>query len=92
MRDQDKIKAKLAKLFDLPQDVLLNLPVISIIGNLNIKVENHRGIIKYTPELVKIKASKGELLITGKELIIEKLSKEKVMVTGKITDLSFDLL
>ncbi|GAB6138337.1 sporulation protein YqfC [Halanaerobaculum tunisiense] len=92
MRRQDKLKAKLAELFDLPRDVVLNLPRISLIGNLKLQVENHRGIIKYTPELIKIRAYRGSLLITGKELIIDQLREEEIIVMGKISDISFDLL
>ncbi|GAB6100252.1 hypothetical protein JCM16358_21310 [Halanaerocella petrolearia] len=92
MRRQEKIKAKLAELFDLPQDVLLNLPMISIVGNLNLRVENHQGIIKYTPESVKIRVYHGQILITGEDLVIDQMKEEGVIITGRITDISFDLL
>ena len=91
MRDKEKIKNKLAQIFDLPQEVLLNLPSISLIGNLNLVIENHRGIIKYTPQLIKVRVYHGKIVILGEELMIESLEEDIVVVEGRITDLSFKL-
>ena len=91
MGRESNFRQRLAEIFDLPQEVILDLPLISIVGNLNLKVENHRGIIKYTPELVEIKIKRGQLIIEGRQLNIEQIKKEKVVVVGKIDNLSFKL-
>lgn len=91
MGEEVDFRQRLAEIFDLPQEVILDLPLISIVGNLNLKVENHRGIIKYTPELVKLRIKRGQLIIEGRQLNIKQIKKEKVVVVGKIDNLSFKL-
>ena len=89
--EQDKIKSKLAKIFDLPPDVVLNLPVIYLTGSLSMIIENHKGIDKYRTELIKIKVKKGYIIIEGADLRLDYLSEHKIEVIGQIKELNFDL-
>ena len=88
--EQDKIKTKLAKVFDLPQDVVLNLPVINLTGSLSLVLENHQGINKYDHNSIEVKVNQGSILIQGEELKIEYLSEKKIAILGQIKELSLD--
>ena len=88
--EQDEIKMKLAKIFDLPQDVILNLPVIYLTGSLSLVLENHQGIYKYTTEVIKIKIKEGYIVIHGLDLKLDYLSENKIAVIGQIKQLNFD--
>lgn len=88
--EQDKIKTKLAKIFDLPQDVVFNLPLIYLTGALNLVLENHTGIQKYTTEVIKIEVECGYIIIHGVDLKLESLSETKITVIGQIKQLNFD--
>ncbi|WP_035571101.1 sporulation protein YqfC [Halonatronum saccharophilum] len=83
-------KGKVSQFFDLPEDVVLNLPKISMVGNLNLIVENHRGIIKYTPELVKIRVYSGQVIIEGEGLIIESMEEEVISIKGEVIEVGFN--
>ena len=85
----ESIKEKIANLFELPKDVVLDLPRISIIGNLELNIENHRGIIEYEQEIIRIRIQDGQVIISGKELIIESLTKSEVGIKGYIKDVTF---
>ncbi len=91
MENFDKVKEIFSKVFDLPQDVVLNLPRISVIGNLEILIENHRGIIKYEDNYIKVRVHRGYLIIKGEDLFIQQVEQRLMIITGHITDLSFDL-
>ncbi|TDX51067.1 sporulation protein YqfC [Orenia marismortui] len=91
MGKKDKAKEVFAKVFELPQEVVLNLPRISLTGNLQIEIENHRGIIKYNSDFIKVRVYHGQIIIKGEKLIIESLEKDILRIEGKITDLSFKL-
>lgn len=84
------IKEKFANLFDLPKDVVMDLPRIFTIGNLELKLENHRGIIVYEKELVKVRIYDGQVIISGQELMIERLTKEEIRIKGQIKDITFN--
>ena len=91
MGKQENFKTRISRIFDLPQDVILNLPKLSLTGNLDLVIENHRGIIKYTTESVKIRVYHGQVIVGGAELMIESIESDILAVTGQIADLSFKL-
>ncbi|MBM7556239.1 sporulation protein YqfC [Halanaerobacter jeridensis] len=88
--EQDEIKTKLVKIFDLPQDVVFNLPVICLTGSLSLVLENHQGIHKYTTEVIKIKVKNGYIVIQGLNLKLDYLSEKKIAVIGQVKQLNFD--
>lgn len=83
-----RIKRKLHKLsaswLDMPQDVVFELPRITLIGDRQLYIENHRGVINFTNEVLRLSLSKGELEVRGKELIIRTIWTDEVFVEGII--------
>ena len=78
-----------ARLFDLPPDVVFDLPRITMIGNRQLYIENHRGVLHFSPELLKLAVSKGELEIRGSHLSIRAILPEEVMIEGIILELKY---
>lgn len=39
------LRSELADFFELPKDILLDLPRLTLLGNLRLVIENHRGLI-----------------------------------------------
>lgn len=81
---------KLAGLLDIPQDIVLDLPRITMLGNKQLLIENHKGIIEYTPSLVRIKLSQGELIVRGADLTLGNLQVEQILVEGTVRDIQYD--
>ena len=78
------IQQKLGKALDIPNDIILDLPKINLMGNIQFYLENHRGIIEYTPEKVRISVSIGEVEVKGSALMIRTISKDDVRLDGLI--------
>ncbi|WP_094606241.1 hypothetical protein SPSIL_026570 [Sporomusa silvacetica DSM 10669] len=81
----------LAGLLEIPQDIVMDLPRITMLGNKQLLVENHKGIIEYTPSLVRIKLSQGELLIYGQTLTLGNLQAEQILVEGVVQKVNYDI-
>lgn len=79
-----KVKEAVATVFELPREVILDLPRLTLIGNLQLTVENHRGLMEYTPERICIAVHAGRLEITGQGLRIGSVYREELIVTGRI--------
>ncbi|NLY51862.1 MAG: sporulation protein YqfC [Firmicutes bacterium] len=75
--------------FELPADVVLNLPRITITGNVQLLMENHKGIISYDPEKIRIRTQHGEVAITGTKLKIDSLFASEVRINGHIHGIEF---
>lgn len=86
-KDRKKKMEFLADYLELPKDLMLDLPRITLLGNLQLIIENHRGIIEYTKERIRISTSLGELLIDGEGLILRNIFPDEIAVDGKITSL-----
>ena len=82
---------RLAGILEIPQDIVLDLPRITMLGNQQLLVENHKGIIEYTPSLVRIKLNQGELMIFGKGLMLSNLQIEQILVEGTVGEIKYDI-
>ncbi|GAA4858287.1 sporulation protein YqfC [Paenibacillus vulneris] len=78
-----------AKLLDLPQDVVLDLPRMTLIGNMQLYIENHRGVLHFSNELMRLALNKGSLEVRGKQLVIRAILTEEVFIEGVIEDVKF---
>jgi sporulation protein YqfC len=82
---------KLAGILDIPEDIVLDLPRITMLGNQQILIENHKGIIEYTTTFVRIKINKGHLLINGRDLALGNLQMEQILVEGTVEEVKYEV-
>ncbi|MBQ3509664.1 MAG: sporulation protein YqfC [Peptococcaceae bacterium] len=81
----------LSRLMEIPKDMVLNLPRVSLFGNLQCCVENHQGILQYTPEQIGLQTGKYRIYIDGQELVITSLSAETIYIEGKIGQVRYEI-
>ncbi len=79
-----KLRQELAEILELPLDVSMDLPRVTIVGDLGLLIQNHRGLIQYSPEKIVIGVGRGQIAIVGKSLEIEEVSREDMIVRGAI--------
>jgi sporulation protein YqfC len=84
-----KIHKLTANFLDLPQDVVFDLPRITLIGNMQAYIENHRGVLHFSSDRLRLKLSKGQLEIIGNELVIRAILTEEVFIEGHIADVKY---
>lgn len=74
----------LSRSLEMPQDVVLDVPRVTLIGDMQAQIENHRGVVEYTPTRVRIRAAGGVLAVEGKGLRIGSIYRDEVVVEGRI--------
>jgi len=74
---------------DLPQDLLLDMPRITLIGNKELYIENHRGVLQFSSEILRLALSKGSLEITGTGLEIRNILGQELAVEGIIGEIRY---
>jgi sporulation protein YqfC len=84
-----RFKRLLVKTMDLPQDVMMDLPRITIIGQIHIYIENHKGLLTFTDTEVRLLLKHGQLLIRGKAFVIKTILPEEIMLEGKIDQVNY---
>ena len=83
------IKKKLVNTLELPKEIIFNLPLITIVGNEEINIENYKGVIEYSPEKIRINTECGVLKINGEKLSFKQITAENIIVTGVIQKLEY---
>ncbi|MFA4884726.1 MAG: sporulation protein YqfC [Desulfotomaculaceae bacterium] len=84
-----KIKRQFSEFLEIPGDVMMDLPKIVLVGNIKIFIENHRGILEYTTEIVRVNVMEDEVAITGENLMLRNVLPDELCVEGKIKSISF---
>lgn len=74
---------------NLPQDVILGVPLLTMTGFAEMCVENYRGILEYTEALIRIQTKIGQIRITGKGLLISYYTNDEMKITGKISSIEY---
>ncbi|WP_274363259.1 sporulation protein YqfC [Paenibacillus thermotolerans] len=78
-----------ADMLDLPQDVIFDLPRVTMIGNMQLYVENHRGVLHFTEEYLKLALTQGSMEIYGKNLSIRAILPEEMFIEGTIQQVKY---
>ncbi|MBQ2879354.1 MAG: sporulation protein YqfC [Anaerotignum sp.] len=83
------LRKNMAEALELPKEILLNLPLISLTGREEVTIENYRGILEYNEEILRIGTAAGILWLKGKGLCLKELSAECMVVSGRVDSLGF---
>ncbi|WP_075982346.1 sporulation protein YqfC [Bacillus massilinigeriensis] len=79
-----RVRNWMTKQMGLPQDVMMDLPRITMIGQIHIYIENHRGLIAFSDKELRLLLKQGQLLIKGKAFVIKTILPEEILLEGKI--------
>lgn len=83
-KKMDNFKYNVSEALELPKDVVLDLPKITIMGNIELNISNHKGIIEYTQETLRINSNIGIIKINGNNMELKTILSEEIIVVGNI--------
>ena len=89
IKKNQEVKKSLAEILELPKDIILDIPKITMVGNLQLYIENHKGIIEYTTNRIRINTKSGSLRIIGKNLLLKNIVVEEIVIVGEIQQVEF---
>ena len=77
-----------AEVFDLPADALAGLPKLELVGDGELRVENHKGILAYGQEEIHISGGVYLIKIVGQGLELRAMTGIELLITGKVTQIT----
>ncbi|MBS4191343.1 sporulation protein YqfC [Bacillus sp. FJAT-49705] len=83
------VRKWITKNMELPQDVMMDLPRITMIGQIHIYIENHRGLIAFSDKELRLLLKQGQLLIKGNAFVIKTILPEEILLEGKIDQVTY---
>jgi len=73
-----------AELFDLPADVVAGLPRMEMIGDRQLYLEHHTGILSYSQEQIDANTAAGVLRVRGTGLTLLAMTAGELRIGGRI--------
>ena len=79
----------LADRLELPEEALSGAAKLTVTADRCALIENHRGILEYSPECIVVNFGERRLSLCGRELRIRAMNRREVLVCGELLDLSW---
>lgn len=86
----EKILQRVANALDLPHDIVLNIPRVTLTGKIAVVLENHKGIVEYHREIVRVNTPIGIVVVKGGDLSIKTIIADEITVEGTIRSVEFE--
>lgn len=74
----------------VPKETVMDLAKLSFAENRELYIENHRGILEYTTELIRIKTKFSVIRITGADFCVSYINKYDILVEGVFHSIVFE--
>lgn len=78
------VLSAVAELFDLPADIVAGLPHLEMVGQRQLYLEHHTGLLSYSTERIDANTTAGVLRVTGRELSLIAMTAEELRIGGRI--------
>lgn len=85
-----RLSEYIADTMSMPKDVVMDLPKISICGDREIFVENHKGLVEYTDTEIRLKMRDGMIHIKGSRLRIIVMEYDRMVINGVFDGVFYD--
>ncbi len=85
-----KISEKLSNLFDMPTDVVLDTPKVTVMSDNSVTIENYTGIVEYDDNIIKVRTKEKVISVTGEKLMICIITDNYIMAEGRILNVRWE--
>lgn len=86
---KESILEKTSEVLDIPSDILTGFPRIELLGDREMRMENHKGILAYGSEEIHISGGKLVVRVRGRGLELRAMDPAQLLITGHIDGVEF---
>lgn len=90
MKEKRKKQSRLDRILEIPEEISSVKPKITIVGFEKMVVENFKSVLEYQEFYIRLNTYMGILNINGFHLKLGEMTKEDIMITGKIESIDFE--
>ena len=80
----------LAERLALPGEALGGELCLSAVGNRRLLIENHRGVLAYTEEEIRVGSERGQLVLRGGGLHLSAMDRSELLVAGRLQSIAWE--
>ncbi|MDF2987508.1 MAG: sporulation protein YqfC [Eubacterium sp.] len=89
VKKKQNLKERVTEILELPKEIVLNMPKLTMLGNGDLIVENYKGIVEYDEGIVRLNTTSGIIKVSGTNILIKEITLESIMIFGEIKSLEF---
>ena len=82
--------AKISERYDIQPEIMLGGCRLELRGRSSLAVGGCRGIIDYSPSLVRLRLRDSKLAVGGKELTCDSYTGGEVLISGRVNIIEFE--
>ena len=90
IRKKNKMRNRISRALEVPAEVNLNVPKVTILNFEEMVIENYKGILEYQDFFIRIQTNIGIVNVNGFNLSLDEMTSDDLMVKGKIESLDFE--
>ncbi len=83
-------KRKVFTALDLPEETVPTVQKITLVSKHDMLVENHKGVLKYDINEVRLQTHEGIVLVAGKKLELLQMTESRAYIRGEIAGIRFE--
>lgn len=85
-----KFGKKVAETLGMPPSAVMNIPVVTLHGNISAEIENYKSVALYTENEVRLNCGGYVVSLYGTELCIEHISDDFVSISGDFQKIEYE--
>ena len=89
MERKETLLERAAQMLELPGDAVAGLIRIELLGDRELRMEAHKGILAYGPTEIHISGGKLVVRVKGEGLELRSMNPTELLITGQIRSLDF---
>lgn len=89
MQRKDSLLERASQALELPGDAVAGLPRIELLGDRELRMEFHKGILAYGAQEIHISGGKLVVRVKGEGLELRSMDPTHLLITGRILSLDF---
>ena len=91
-KPRKRISEKIVKKLDIPEDIIFDIPRITMMANKEIRIENFTSVLEYATDKIALRAKNTVIELYGSELNINLITDEEISVSGLFVSVNFSEL
>lgn len=88
MKERESFMRRITDAADLGAEPLPKLPLVEILGDNRVLIENHCGITAYSQCEICVKVKFGLIQVTGSRLHIARMTLDQLLIAGVVDGVS----
>ena len=85
-----KLRERLAVQLSLPKEIALNLPLVTIIGQGEMVIENYKNLAEFSETQVRVRTNDSIITVQGAGLTLQQITSENLLISGRISGIMYE--